>query len=183
MVETDASAKGCAKEECHCAGKGGGLAVRVENRAGAKVGDTVSILFKPGAVFNSVLILLGIPFAGILAGVILGTALDDKASPTQAFLAGTACVALSITAAALVYRRVASRLQPYVDRVLTSGAGAGAFVDPVCGKAIDPLSAAAKIDYEGRTYHFCRAGCLDAFIKDPRRYAGSLGCAQCGGKL
>jgi YHS domain-containing protein/positive regulator of sigma E activity len=185
MVEMDNSAKGCSSqsEHCHCAGKGGSLPVKVENRAGAKVGDYVSVLFKPGALLKSVLILLGIPSLGILAGAITGTALNERSlvSPNQAFLAGAACFAFAVIAAVLIYRGIASELQPFVDRIITSGAGAKVFagVDPVCGRAVDPLNAAAKIDYDGRTYHFCQAGCLDAFIKDPQRYLGSLPCADC----
>lgn len=185
MVETDESAGGCAspKEQCHCSGRGGRLAVMVENRAGAKVGDYVSVLFKPGAVLKSVLVLLGIPFLGIIAGTITGAALSARflLSQSQAFLAGTACFAFAVIGAVFGYRAIASDLQPFVDRIVTSGAGAGVFagVDPVCGRVVDPLNAAAKIDYEGRTYHFCRAGCLDAFIKDPGRYLNAARCAGC----
>lgn len=186
MVEMDNSAKGCSSqtEHCHCAAKGGALPVKVENRAGATVGDYVSVVFKPGAVLKSVLILLGIPSLGILAGAITGTSLSDRSlvSPNQAFLVGTACFAFAVIAAVIIYRGVASELQPFVDRVITSGVGSKVFaaVDPVCGKAVDPLTAAVKVDYDGKTYHFCRPGCLDAFIKDPQRYVGSLGCAHCG---
>jgi YHS domain-containing protein/positive regulator of sigma E activity len=185
MVEMDNSAKGCSspREDCHCAGTGGALSVKVENRAGAKEGDYVSVLFKPGAVLKSVLVLLGIPSLGMIAGAILGTALNARSlvSPNQAFLAGTACFAFAVIAAVLIYKKIALELQPFVDRIVTSSPGARLFagVDPVCGRAVDPLNAAAKIDYEGRTYHFCRAGCLDAFVKDPRRYLGAAHCAQC----
>ena len=185
MVEMDNSAKGCSSqtEHCHCAEKGGALPVKVENRAGAKVGDYVSVLFKPGAVLKSVLVLLGIPSLGILVGAITGSVLNERslAPPNQAFLAGAACFVFAVIVTILIYRGIASELQPFVDRIITSGAGAGFFagVDPVCGKAVDPLNAPARIDYGGRTYHFCRAGCLDAFMKDPKRYVGSLGCAHC----
>lgn len=185
MVETDDSAKGCSSrtEHCHCSGKGGGLVIKVENRAGAKVGDYVSVLFKPGAVLKSVLILLGVPSLGILAGAITATVLSGKSlvSSNQAAVVGAACFAVAVLAAVLIYRGVASELQPFVDRVVTSGAVAKPFagVDPVCGKAVDPLSAGAKIEYEGTVYHFCHAGCLDAFVKEPQRYVGALRCAQC----
>ena len=45
--------------------------------------------------------------------------------------------------------------------------------DPVCGMSIDPASAAASIDYEGRTYHFCSTGCAATFQKDPGAYTGA----------
>jgi len=185
MVETGDSAGGCAspKEDCHCSGRGERLAVKVENRAGAREGDYVAVLFKPGAVLKSVLILLGIPFIGILAGAMTGTALNERSlvSPNEAFLAGVACFGVAVFAAVLIYRGIASELQPFVDRILSHGSVQRAFagVDPVCGSPVDPLNAAAKIDYEGRTYHFCKAGCLEAFVKEPRRYVGSLGCARC----
>jgi positive regulator of sigma E activity len=152
MVETEDSAGGCAspKEDCHCSGRGGRLAIKVENRAGAREGDYVTVLFKPGAVLKSVLILLGIPLIGVLAGAITGTALNERSlvSPNQAFLAGVGCFAFAVFAAALIYRGVASELQPFVDRILSSGSGTRAFggVDPVCGRPVDPLNAAAKID-------------------------------------
>jgi YHS domain-containing protein len=35
---------------------------------------------------------------------------------------------------------------------------------------VDPARAAVKIDYEGKTYFVCNAGCLEAFIREPSRY-------------
>ncbi|HEX9766565.1 MAG TPA: heavy metal translocating P-type ATPase [Nitriliruptorales bacterium] len=43
-------------------------------------------------------------------------------------------------------------------------------VDPVCGMTITPDSAAATVDHDGATVHFCSTGCRDAFIADPDRY-------------
>jgi len=43
-------------------------------------------------------------------------------------------------------------------------------VDPVCGMGIDAASAAASADHDGATYHFCSAGCRDAFAADPQQY-------------
>jgi YHS domain-containing protein/positive regulator of sigma E activity len=187
MVEMDDSAKGCSSqvEHCHCAGKGRGLAVKVENRAGAKVGDYVSVLFKPGAILKSVFILIGIPSLGILSGTIAGTTLNESSmlSLNQAFTVGAACFAVALLGAVLIYREISPELQPFVDRIISSGDGARVFaaIDPVCGNAVDPLRAAGKIDYEGRTYHFCQAACLNAFIKEPHRYLGDSRCAQCAG--
>ena len=42
--------------------------------------------------------------------------------------------------------------------------------DPVCGMMVDPASAAASYDYEGKTYYFCAVGCKVAFEKDPERF-------------
>lgn len=42
--------------------------------------------------------------------------------------------------------------------------------DPVCGMEVKPENAAAKSEYNGRTYHFCSEGCKKAFDADPERY-------------
>jgi len=184
VVETDNSAGRCSSPQghCHCAGKPLGFAVKVDNRAGAKVGDYVSLLFKPGAILKSVLVLIGIPSFGILAGVVVGTAMNGTSliSPNQAFVAGAACFVLAVVGAVLVYRGIAKDLQPYVSGIIASGVGAGVPVgfDPVCGREVDPLNAAVKIDYEGKSYYFCRAGCLNAFVKEPGRYLGGFRCAR-----
>ncbi len=39
--------------------------------------------------------------------------------------------------------------------------------DVVCGMQVDPASAAATLDYNGRTYYFCGKGCRDRFVADP----------------
>ena len=48
--------------------------------------------------------------------------------------------------------------------------------DPVCGMKVDPARAAAKIDYDGKTYFFCNAVCLEAFIREPSRYLLTANC-------
>ena len=42
--------------------------------------------------------------------------------------------------------------------------------DPVCGMMVEPATAAASYEYEGKTYYFCAVGCRVAFGKDPERY-------------
>lgn len=55
-------------------------------------------------------------------------------------------------------------------------------LDPVCGMTVDPATARATADHEGRTFHFCCAGCRDLFVAEPAKYldaadgAGSSGC-------
>src|SRR4030095_3042210 len=43
-------------------------------------------------------------------------------------------------------------------------------VDPVCGMAVDPATAAGKFDYEGETYYFCNPNCLRKFSAAPQGY-------------
>ena len=48
--------------------------------------------------------------------------------------------------------------------------------DPVCGMEIDPKNAAAQIDYQGKTYHFCSSACYDKFKAEPHKYDNQLPC-------
>ena len=45
--------------------------------------------------------------------------------------------------------------------------------DPVCGMQIDEEKAVAKVEYQGKTYHFCADACRQQFEADPARYARS----------
>jgi Cu+-exporting ATPase len=44
-------------------------------------------------------------------------------------------------------------------------------VDPVCGMAVNPASARARREWEGREFHFCCEGCARKFDQDPARHA------------
>jgi Cu+-exporting ATPase len=44
------------------------------------------------------------------------------------------------------------------------------FVDPVCGMSVAPETAAGKHDFEGETYYFCSASCLNKFRQNPRSF-------------
>jgi Cu+-exporting ATPase len=43
--------------------------------------------------------------------------------------------------------------------------------DPVCGMEIDPATAAASEEYEGRTYYFCSESCHQRFVAAPEQFA------------
>src|SRR5499426_3258079 len=43
-------------------------------------------------------------------------------------------------------------------------------IDPVCGMAVDPATAAGRFDYGGETYYFCHPNCLRKFKADPQGY-------------
>ncbi len=42
--------------------------------------------------------------------------------------------------------------------------------DPVCGMTVDPTKGKPTADHEGRTFHFCSAGCHDKFVAAPAEY-------------
>ena len=46
----------------------------------------------------------------------------------------------------------------------------GEFVDPVCGMSVQPETAAGKYEFEGKTYYFCSAGCLNKFRQNPKTF-------------
>jgi len=181
-IRTDDTLPGCSSrtEHCHCSEGPSSLVIKVSNRAGAGVGDNVSVLFKSGAVLKSVFILLGIPIIGILVGGILGNYLYQESALSQrgAFVAGVVCFALAVLIAVTVYRHLAEGLQPYIDYVIAPKPATQETVDPVCGMQVDSAKAAAKIDYEGKTYFFCNAGCLEAFIREPSKYLVPADCPR-----
>jgi xanthine dehydrogenase accessory factor len=50
--------------------------------------------------------------------------------------------------------------------------------DPVCGMTVRPGEAAASVDHDGETYHFCCRGCADSFRADPGTYLEEDSTAQ-----
>jgi YHS domain-containing protein len=42
--------------------------------------------------------------------------------------------------------------------------------DIVCGMEVDPASAPATSEYQGRTYYFCSSACKQAFDDEPEKY-------------
>jgi YHS domain-containing protein len=45
--------------------------------------------------------------------------------------------------------------------------------DPVCKMQIDENKAAAKSEYNGKTYYFCAPICKTKFDKEPQKYLAS----------
>jgi Cu+-exporting ATPase len=43
-------------------------------------------------------------------------------------------------------------------------------IDPVCGMAVRPETAAAAWEHDGTTYYFCSVGCMERFRQDPGRF-------------
>jgi Cu+-exporting ATPase len=42
--------------------------------------------------------------------------------------------------------------------------------DPVCGMSVDPVTSKQRFDHDGKTFHFCSAGCRTKFAADPKAY-------------
>ena len=45
--------------------------------------------------------------------------------------------------------------------------------DPVCGMSVDPATAAASVEQEGRVHYFCGKGCAAAFRANPGKYTNA----------
>src|SRR4029453_4351966 len=46
-------------------------------------------------------------------------------------------------------------------------------IDPVCKMRVLPETAAAKFDYNGKTYYFCATRCMERFKADPSAFLKS----------
>ena len=44
--------------------------------------------------------------------------------------------------------------------------------DPVCGKELQPSTAASSISREGKTLYFCSDDCRASFDVEPEKYCG-----------
>src|SRR5882724_7862542 len=49
--------------------------------------------------------------------------------------------------------------------------------DPVCGMNVEPEKARAKVEYDGKSYYFCSAGCGKRFEKEPEKFLAAPGMA------
>jgi len=56
------------------------------------------------------------------------------------------------------------------------------FTDPVCGMQVTAASAAGRSEYQGETYYFCSAHCLQKFESDPASYVKGKTHSCCGSK-
>ena len=43
-------------------------------------------------------------------------------------------------------------------------------IDPVCGMSVDPVSSKHRFNHEGKTFHFCSAGCREVFAANPNSF-------------
>ncbi len=46
-------------------------------------------------------------------------------------------------------------------------------VDPVCGRELKRVDAAAAVDHHGTVYYFCSQACHDQFVADPSLFVES----------
>ncbi len=86
-------------------------------------------------------------------------------------------IAVSVLAELVAVRRGADAAPAQVDTGLPAAASERAAngdremaVDPVCGMDVAVDDAAASVEHDGTTYHFCGDGCAAAFETEPGKY-------------
>jgi xanthine dehydrogenase accessory factor len=101
--------------------------------------------------------------AGVLAGALADAGVPRDALARLKYPAGLDIgarsedeIALSILAEIV---RLRARTAPAVAPETA--------VDPVCGMTVAVTADTLRADHEGRTHHFCAAGCLRTFLHDP----------------
>lgn len=162
-------------EVCNCSGGSSKVIIKALNSVGASVGDLVSISHRPGALIKSIAIFLVIPLVSLITGLLISAIIGQRSffGLNSTVLLASAGLLVGILISVFTYRRVSDDIQPYISRVIRTGLQIPSslrVMDPVCRMAVDPVTAAGRMSYQGRTYYFCRAGCLETFMKDPGRY-------------
>lgn len=139
---------------CHCATDGSTITIEAINKAGAGVGDWVSITQRPSALMKNAVILLGIPFVGLLAGIAVASIITHGFvyHITGGILILTASLLLGIIIGAITFRRVSANSQPVIGYIIRTRLEADSLLD----KNQSPL---------GNRDRSCR-GCSSPFYKD-----------------
>jgi sigma-E factor negative regulatory protein RseC len=170
----DCGASGC------CASLGGSpkMVIKAMNRAGAGIGDLVSISLNSGTVVQSAAIFYLIPLVGLIFGAAFGSTsnLGLPISETAAgILFSFAGLALGFLITAVITRWLTAKqaLTPVITRVIRPGCQAPeslVAIDPVCKMVVDPQEAPASCVYQNKTYYFCNPGCKASFEQEPGKY-------------
>lgn len=115
----DCGAKHC----CVSFGSSSEMVVRALNRAGAKVGDLVSITLSSGTVLKGAAVLYLIPLAGLMSGVLIGAGLYQRLAVSEtgaAIVFGFAGLFLGFILTAFISRWMSAhnRLSPVIIRII-----------------------------------------------------------------
>ncbi len=105
---------------CHAPTDGSTVVVEAWNRAGAQVGDWVSVSQSPATLKKNAATLLGIPGAGLLLGIIAGVAVYQRfgVHPTVSVIVGAAVLLLTNIIAAVSYKRRSADNPPVITRII-----------------------------------------------------------------
>jgi len=112
-----------AKQCCVSFGSSSEMVVKALNRAGAKVGDLVSITLSSGTVLKGAAVLYLIPLAGLMSGVLIGAGLYQRLAVSEtgaAIVFGFAGLFLGFILTALISRWMSTRnrFTPGITRII-----------------------------------------------------------------
>lgn len=62
---------------------------------------------------------------------------------------------------------------PSISHTTTTSPAAKTTIDPVCGMAVVPETAAGTTNYAGKRYHFCSTHCQQKFVSAPEQYTNT----------
>lgn len=115
----DCGAKHC----CVSFGSSSEMVIKALNRAGAKVGDLVSITLSSGTVLKGAAVLYLIPLAGLMSGVLIGAGLHQRLAVSEtgaAIVFGFAGLFLGFILTAPISRWMSAhnRLSPVITRII-----------------------------------------------------------------
>ena len=126
VVEKKGTCDTCSIEGA-CESTAEGMEIEVLNPINAKVGQTVSIIIRPGTYIKGSMLLYGLPMILFIAGAIFGNAAAGKYFPgmhPELISAGTGFAALIIS---LFLIRIWSKrngdkteFKPYIDEIINS---------------------------------------------------------------
>jgi hypothetical protein len=121
------------KKVCHKASEGSTLKIDAVNRAGAEVGDWVSLSRPSGILKRNVMALLGMPFLAGITGTLVGLVSMFAVGLPMASLA--VCAAIGLLMGMLVggkrYRALSEQNQPVINRIVKKRAE----LDALCKEA------------------------------------------------
>ncbi len=171
-------------DECgasHCCASfvsGSKMVIKALNRAGAGVGDLVSIHLKSASVIQSAAVFYFIPILGLIAGAVVGTSLNQRlpiGETASAIVFSFIGLTLGFLITALFSRWMSTRngLTPVITRIIKTGLqapGSLMAIDPVCNMVVNPHEAPASFVYQDKSYYFCHPNCRESFMKDPKKY-------------
>jgi len=180
MTEKKGGCESCgASHSCCSFGTGDKMISRARNRIGARTGDQVSLELSSGLFVKSAAVVYLLPIIGFIVGAAVGSSLNHAigiGARTGAVLFGLGGLGVGFLATIMIskWTSVKGILTPEITKIITRGSsdGISVAVDPVCNMLVDPATAPARLDYQGKTYFFCNPGCKQAFSKNPGQYLG-----------